>query len=587
VSTPGEWVVAGSYEQGLEGAPQGLSAASEDYTVFFDGVLYECEGLRRELDVPARSQSELVLAAYERWGEEAPEHLNGTFTIVAWNTAERALHAVRDPLGIQPLFRSDCGNTAIFSNSLEALVADERVPATVSPIALAARIARRMPFQEETFYAAVKRVPQGHGWRRDSNGTQLRRYWDPRGEEPDSDADPVVPEELDAVLEQAVTRRLSGGPMGIYLSGGADSVAVAAYGAELERRHGRTPLALSLVIPGEETVDGEKQRAVAESLGLEQVLLPLEPQIGGEPILDAALELAGEWPAPPLNPWLPGFLRLNREAVERGHSTILTGNGGDEWLTSPYVAADLIRALRLRRFASYAGAFRHSYGLSSRAVARALLWRFGLRPLLVDVAKLPLERHASPLLRLRLARLLPRWLAPDRALRGELFDRPTTNATPSGTFASRATSKLYDHPLQDADMEEIYEAARRSGVRLVHPFCDLDLLALRYRARSEDLNLDGRPKGIVREAVERRYPGKDLTVEARTIGGNVFVDGVGREGPRLLRTLGGIIALADLGVVEPSVFEQETAAPARRADPHDAARIWDALVLEAWLRTRG
>ena len=261
--------------------------------------MYERGRLEHELGHPSgvRSDPELVLAAYRRWGNRTPERLNGTFTIVAWSAEEHALHAIRDPLGIQPLFRSEHGETIVFSNSLDALVRDGHAPATVSPIALAARIARRMPFQEETFYAAVVRIPQGHAWRRARGRSELRRYWDPRREEPDSDVDPVEPDELDRILEQAVARRLPGEPAAIYLSGGIDSVAVAAYAADLDRRGGRTgPLALSLVIPGEEVVDGSRQRAVATSLGLEQVLLPLEPPGDNDGILGAALALAGEWP---------------------------------------------------------------------------------------------------------------------------------------------------------------------------------------------------------------------------------------------------------------------------------------------------
>jgi hypothetical protein len=188
---------------------------------------------------------------------------------------------------------------------------------------------------------------------------------------------------------------------------------------------------------------------------------------------------------------------------------------------------------------------------------------------------------------LRLARLLPQWLAPDRTLRRELFDRPTTHAPPTGAFASRATTKLYDHPLQDADMEEIYEAARRSGVKLAHPFCDLDLLALRYRARTEDLDRDGRPKGIVREALERRFPSGSLTTERRGVVSKLFAELVTREAPQLLRRLGGITALADLGVVDPSAFEQASGGSSGKAARDHASVVWDALILEAWLRKHG
>jgi asparagine synthase (glutamine-hydrolysing) len=593
VNAPSEWVVAASCERGFEETPPELTAADERHVVLFDGVLYGREGLERKLDLPtrpARTDAELVLAAYGRWGEATPDRLNGTFTVIAWSAAGRTLQAVRDPLGIQPLFRSELGQTVLLSNSLGALTRDRRVPTTVSPIALAARVARRMPYQEETFYSGLKRIPQGHILRWASGTSDLRRYWDPRPPGGDVvEGDHIEPEEFDALLERAVARRLSGDLMGIYLSGGVDSVAVAAYATDLEQRSDRTPLALSLVIPGEEVVDGETQRAVASALDLPQILLPLEDRRREDGILGAALALAADLPAPLLNPWLPGFLRLNDEAAARGCRTILTGNGGDEWLTTPILAADLIRTLRFRQLAAFAAAYRRSYGLSDWRVAKSILWRFGLRALLIDETQPFLERKARPLLRRRLGHLLPAWLVPDRALRRELFDRPTSSlpSTSSRSVYVRAASKIFDHPLQDSDMEELFEAARRSGIRLVHPFFDQDLIALRYRALPEDLDRGGRPKGIVREALDRRFPVCGSTTQKKVAVANVFADLMCREGPLALKQLGRITALAEFGVVDPVRFEIDFDQIVENRDPRHVARVWDVLILESWLRSHG
>ena len=109
----------------------------------------------------------------------------------------------------------------------------------------------------------------------------------------------------------------------------------------------------------------------------------------------------------------------------------------------------------------------------------------------------------------------PAVAGPQPGAAARAFDRPTTYATPSGSFASRATSKLYDHPLQDTDMEEIYEAARRSGVRLVHPFCDLDVLALRYRARTQRSRPWRPPEGHRAGGTRAPLPGPSALVSTR------------------------------------------------------------------------
>jgi hypothetical protein len=134
-------------------------------------------------------------------------------------------------------------------------------------------------------------------------------------------------------------------------------------------------------------------------------------------------------------------------------------------------------------------------------------------------------------------------------------------------------------------MEEIFEAARRSGVRLAHPFCDLDLIALRYRARPEDLNRGGRPKGIVREALDRRFPNCVLAPQRQVAAADFFADLVCREGPLVLKRLGRMTALAELGVVDPVQFETDFDQIAGNRDPRHVARVWDVLILESWLRS--
>jgi hypothetical protein len=133
-------------------------------------------------------------------------------------------------------------------------------------------------------------------------------------------------------------------------------------------------------------------------------------------------------------------------------------------------------------------------------------------------------------------------------------------------------------------MEELYEAGRRYGIRLAQPFCDLDVLALRYRARPEDLDRGGRPKGIVREAVGRRFPLQGLIHERAATGRNLFTELVSRDvAPRLLHSV-GVAALGELGIVDPARFEAAVARGAGSRDQRSASRIWDTLILERWGR---
>ena len=137
------------------------------------------------------------------------------------------------------------------------------------------------------------------------------------------------------------------GPTGIFLSGGFDSISVAAFATDIARRTAQPdPIALSLAFPDPTCNEEVVQRGVAKGLGIDQVLLSFEEALGGRGLIEAATGLIAEWPVPMLNLWNPAYATLAARGRARGCRVILTGNGGDEWLAvSPFLAADLIKSL--------------------------------------------------------------------------------------------------------------------------------------------------------------------------------------------------------------------------------------------------
>jgi hypothetical protein len=101
------------------------------------------------------------------------------------------------------------------------------------------------------------------------------------------------------------------------------------------------------------------------------VLLSFEEALGGRGLIEAATALIAEWPVPMLNLWNPAYAALSARGQARGCRTILTGNGGDEWLAvSPFLAADLIKSLDVVGFVRFATTLKRSYRAS-----RLSLWR--------------------------------------------------------------------------------------------------------------------------------------------------------------------------------------------------------------------
>jgi asparagine synthase (glutamine-hydrolysing) len=383
--------------------PPGCAEAASG-AVVLDGVLHNRAELWADLGDPSRpatDDADLVLRAYQRWGEEALRRLKGTFALLIWDADRGTLLCARDRLGISPLFYADAGQELVFSTSLSAVVHHQRVRGDLNRGALAAHLAHHWARPKETFFAAVKRVPAGHVLRVSRGGRELRRWWDPS---PSGPSGWVREDELgrfDELLDQAVSRCLAGGPTAIYLSGGFDSVSVAAVAADASRRQGLpAPVALSLAFPGPECSEEDVQRRVAADLGFPQLMVPFGEAVGQAGLLAAALDMCGTWPAPMLNPWRPAYFHLGLQGKGRGCEAILTGGGGDEWLTvSSYYMADLLRAGDVAGAYRFLVAMLRSYGLPRLAMLRYIGWLAGLRPLLALHARRLLRPVAPGLMR--------------------------------------------------------------------------------------------------------------------------------------------------------------------------------------------
>ena len=324
-------------------------------------------------------------------------------------------------------------------------------------------------------------------------------------------------ERFDELLDQAVERCLPLGPAAIYLSGGLDSVSVAAVAVQNSHRKGLPPpWALSLGFPGE-CNEEEIQRGVATDLGLPQVFMKVGDAVGHEGLLLAALKMNSHASMPMLNPWNPAYHRLGLEGKKQGCKVILTGGGGDEWLgVTPLLAADLIRTLNVVGLYQLWSMMQSSYPLPWYSIMRNTLWTFGARPLVSATLRRVLCSMAPGLLRARqrrrARRTTPNWVAPDPVLKQEIDQRLETRL--SQTKPMRDTGGFYfselweslDHPLTAMEMEEIFENGTRMGLRILMPYWDADLLEMLYRVPPHLLNKGGRSKGLVRQSVARRFP---------------------------------------------------------------------------------
>lgn len=578
------WGTGGTPAERLQTLGGGDAAADDRYAVVFAGRLFDepTNGTH-----PARA----VLSAFRRGGEVEALRLKGVFALVVFDAERGVLHCIRDALGIYPLFFAETSDGVLLSTSPEKLAQNDGVSPEVNRAALVSHLSSYWPDPEETYFEAVRRVPPGHVTRIRRSGSASERYWNPVPAQ-----GPVrwnTEEELDRfefLLEQAVERGLALGRAGIFLSGGLDSVSVAALAVDATRKRDSTPpLGLSLLFPHVEADEEAVQRGVGEGLKIPHALVPFGDAVGPRGLLAEALEASADWSAPLMNIWYPAYRTLMARAASEDCRVILTGGGGDEWLgVSPFLAADLLRAGDLRGFVRLWRTTNRSFRLSRLATVRSLVWRFGARPILASVA----ERRAPGLLRAyrrrNVRRRLPDWLAPDPALRQQVAERAERSVarTDARGFYLREGQLSLDHALMSTELEEVYESGARAGIPLWMPYWDADLVDFLYRTPPEHLNEGGRSKGLVRKMLGHRFPELGFERHKKVLATNFFTALMSRQAPEIWKDLGGAQALAKVGVVDERPLHSAVRNALEGNSGLDISRVWNLLSLEGWVRPR-
>jgi asparagine synthase (glutamine-hydrolysing) len=572
--------------------------------VVFDGELHNRAQLAERFansDGPWLSDSELILQTYRHCGESALQEIKGYFALILWDRDRETLLCARDRVGIYPLFRAKCGSERLFAVGIPELLRDPRVSRKVSRVALAEQLCQRWGAADETPYTAVKRVPAGTFLRICRESESTTRYWEPVTAEGIDWVGEDQLGEFDDLFEQAVDRGQGTGQAGIFLSGGFDSVSIAAMAADICRRNGRElPQALSLGFPHAECNEQPVQRQVAHALNLRQQMLGFDEAVGPRGLVSAAMEMNADWPVPMANPWRPAYSQLAQLARSEGCDTIVTGSGGDEWLTvNPDYMADLLRRFRFGGAYRFLQAQLRSYRMPARHIARFLLWNSGVRLLAGSQTRRIIRGTAPGLLRWRrirrLARSTPPWISPDPELVSQMrerieecVERQSKEPEPAELYGYylRGIPPAFTHPRTSYDLEENFEAGRRLGVRFREPYWDADLVQYLCRVPPELLLRGGREKGLVRETVARRFPNLGFERHRKVMASEFFRETLQTEGQAAWKRTGGTPALVELGIVDRQAVDALVVQCFKTTDLRVAHRLWELLILETWLQPR-
>jgi asparagine synthase (glutamine-hydrolysing) len=208
-----------------------------DVALTYNGEIYNYRELRVELEragrrFRSRSDTEVVLRAYEEWGAAFVERLNGMFALAIWDGRARTVLLARDRYGIKPLYTAQAGRAFLFASEIKSFLVHPSFRTELSAEHLLEYFTFQNIFSDGTLFRGVTLLPPGHTLTLSLDHAQpeRHRYWDFDFSEVDDGAsDAEYLEELDRLFRQAVERQLvSDVPVGAYLSGGMDSGSVTA-----------------------------------------------------------------------------------------------------------------------------------------------------------------------------------------------------------------------------------------------------------------------------------------------------------------------------------------------------------------------
>ncbi len=348
----------------------------------YNGEIYNYRELRRELEdgwrFRSRTDTEVVLAAYERWGEQCVKRFNGMWAFAIWDGRRRRLFCSRDRFGVKPFYYRYDGRRFAFASEPKAFLADPRARLEANPSMVGDYLEQAyLDHTDETFFRGVLRLPPAHSLVLDRRGLHTERYWrlEPR-EPPAGDAAEAVRE---LFLDAVRLRLRSDVPIGTCLSGGIDSSSVAVSVDRLLRSE-----------PANAAPVGERQRTFTVYFD--------RPGFDERPYAEAVVERTGassHWISftdEELVDDLPSIVRAQdepfgstsicagwyvlRSAKRAGLTVMLDGQGGDEIFAGyrsylGFRLADLLVSRQLRELRAEAAGALASHGAGAIAVALA------------------------------------------------------------------------------------------------------------------------------------------------------------------------------------------------------------------------
>jgi asparagine synthase (glutamine-hydrolysing) len=334
----------------LQTGQQPLASADGTLWIVFNGEIFNYLELRDELVAlghvfRTKSDTEVIVHAYQAWGDAAFERMNGQWALALWDTRAEKLVLSRDRLGVRPLHLCEHAGRLYFASEVKAIfAADASIPRAFDPVGLEETFTFWSIVPPQSIYAGVSELEPGHTRTYQRGRVTDVAYWRPRYADRDDGAPLPLADAVRATrdaLERATSLRMlrADVPVGSYLSGGLDSSLVAALGLRAKGERFQT---FSLRFEDAEYDETQFQRQMVAHLGSEHH----EVTVARADIARAFPDVIRHTERPILRTAPAPLFLLSKLVRDAGIKVVLTGEGADE----VFAGYDLFREAKVRRF---------------------------------------------------------------------------------------------------------------------------------------------------------------------------------------------------------------------------------------------
>ncbi len=520
---------------------------------------------------------DIILAAYRKWGSEAPSHLIGDFAFVIWDRVNRELFAARDTMHARPLHYAEVKQSLCIATDAQQVLKHPQISNRPNQRALASWLTGQ-PRDHLCMFEEINSLPAGNSLHHTGRQLYTRKYWDFN---PDYRIRYKKTEEYQEHLKELLTRTVSdrmrtNGPIiACELSGGMDSTSVTALAQKQALAHNKKVLALSHAY--------NKYPSCSESVYIDEVVQRLNLKHKYIDIeREGGLDYYTSSPAARENPsgfWSPRVLPSTTHAASEGARVLLTGIGGDEvcW-GHPYIFP----------YRLIHGDFRvipEIIALSKRngLPIRQLFYRLILHPLIPKKIK-QAKRAVISFLQPNAPSSSPDWLS--STLMEQLGLQPTKNKESIPHFRNMAQREWLRGLVQAYySTLHIYRwAGAVSGIDVRHPFIDRRMMEFTFAVPVELWNQQSYPKWLLRRTMSGLLPDSVVWREKKTDFSSYYL-GELKCHRKTIHTLLESNFLNNSGLIDSTRFSKALDSYLLEEEPGDALAYCYAVAVISWCST--